>query len=63
MKGRIVTFLLMCSFALNIWAQEDTLRIVRDSLRMMQETSGEMLMIPLLFPANEPMNLSLKKTV
>ena len=63
MKGRIVTFLLMCSFALNIWAQEDTLRIVRDSLRMMQETSGEMLMIPLLFPANEPMNLSLKKTL
>ena len=63
MKGRIAMFLLMCSFALNIWAQEDTLRIVRDSLRMMQETSDEMSMAPLLFPANEPMNLSLPKTL
>ena len=53
MKGRIVTFLLMYSFAFNIWAQEDTLRIVRDSLRMMQETSGEMSIVPLLFPAND----------
>lgn len=63
MKGRIIAFLLICSFALDAWTQEDTLRIVRDSLRMMRETSSGMSMTSLQFPIDEPMIPSLPETL
>ena len=63
MKGKVILFLLMYSFALNTWAQEDTLRIVRDSLRMMRETSSGMSITSLQFPVDEPMIPSLPKTL
>ena len=45
MKQRIIIFLLMGMLALNGWAQEDTLRITRDSLQM--RSQGEALVSPI----------------
>ena len=63
MIGRIIAFLLIGSFALDTWAQEDTLRIVRDSLRMMRETSSGMSITTLQFPIDEPVTPSFPETL
>lgn len=57
MKSRILTFLLIYLFALNIQAQEDTLRIIRDSLQIKENSKGEALTNPFQIQADEQVSI------
>lgn len=64
MKQRSITsFLFICILVLNGWAQENTSRIFRDSLRTIQGTSGETSTVSLPFSIDEPKTLSYPKAL
>lgn len=46
----------MCLFALGGWAQEDTLRIIRDSMQMKQAVTGDEVVLPFHVQADEQVN-------
>lgn len=57
MKRRIVTLLLMTMLALNSWAQEDTLRVVHDSLQTFS-AQGEASTVPFQVSVDERLDAS-----
>lgn len=61
MKKRIITLLLMGLLALNGWAQEDTLRIIRDSLQM--KPQGEALVSPIQTSAHERVDVPVSSSL
>ena len=61
MKKRIVTLLLMGLLVLNGWAQEDTLRIIRDSLQM--KPQGEALVSPIQTSAHERVDVPVSSSL
>lgn len=61
MKKRIITLLLMGMLALNGWAQEDTLRIIRDSLQM--KPQGEALVSPIQTSAHERVDIPVSSSL
>ena len=61
MKKRIITLLLMGLLVLNGWAQEDTLRIIRDSLQM--KPQGEALVSPIQTSAHERVDIPVSSSL
>ena len=61
MKKRIITLLLMGLLVLNGWAQEDTLRIIRDSLQM--KPQGEALVSPIQTSAHERVDVPVSSSL
>ena len=61
MKKRIVTLLLMGLLVLNGWAQEDTLRIIRDSLQM--KPQGEALVSPIQTSVHEQVDVPISSSL